>query len=342
MEKSDIEKLDENQKLIILDSYFKLCNQLDFSSGLQEPYILFIDNCVLQDIKHKDNDHNRYLRFLGINLFFDFLVNKSGIEFKLAILPTILYEFNGKKEIESELDYNYLVDKISSLFEPFGLNLLFVGCSNYVESKKSLEHLILDEKRISRVIKNIKKKDWNVELRKDNMIKFPMGIALRAIPKNLKLSYFNRGYVQWAIASAIEVLILNNKNNDREVRKNLRHDLTFSLASINKIKKEMIAGLGDLELLTYCDITSQFRRDNEFTCIALTFDDKLYETLSYRRGLMVTHDPIIIGKSKEEDVKKACQQINFGREKLEEADIKNIDLKRKMADNIQYIRTLFT
>jgi len=227
-------------------------------------------------------------------------------------------------------------------FEPLGLEVFSIGFSGFYDAKKSIQAIRFDEKKITQLITNLKKKEWSVELRKGNIIKLPMAIAHKALLSDLKLKYFNEGYVRWVLASIIEAEIVNNRNNDKQVRNNSRHDLTFSLSALNKIKGGVIEGLGDLELLSYCDVTSQFQNKSEFTCFAITFDKNLFKSFLYRQTLVATHEPFVVGVDSDTDKERKFKQIEEEQKRLDLAGHREGLFRNKAAAFYLEMREVFT
>ena len=97
--KNEIRELDAEGKYLVFHHFDWLIMQLMHSSGLKEPYYIFIDNCILQDVKHKNANKFRLYRHLATRLFFQYLKDRSGLDTKIAIPASILYEFSGKIKV---------------------------------------------------------------------------------------------------------------------------------------------------------------------------------------------------------------------------------------------------
>ncbi len=339
--KKEISRLDKDGRYQVFVHFDWLIMQLLNSSGLKQPYYIFIDNCILQDIKHRHSNGFRFYRFVATKLFLKYLEERSGIEVKIAIPASILYEFSGKKSFDTEQEYKSCLNKLNSCLEIFNIDIHTIGFSDIHEANKSIEAIRFDEKKITKLIKNIKKKEWNVELRNGNITKFPMGIAYRALSSEITLRYFNEGYVRWILSSIIETRIINNRNNDKKVRKDSRHDLTFSLSGLNKVKKGVIEGLGDIDLLSYCDINSQFQNNKSFTCFAITFDEKLFTSFLYRQSLVATHEPIVTGIDTEDDWKRKFQEFDDDCNRLRQAEEKEEEFKSKTIKFYSEMKEIF-
>jgi len=339
--KKEISKLDTAGRYQVFVHFDWLIMQLFNSSGLKQPYYIFIDNCILQDIKHRHSNGFRFYRFVATKLFFKYLKDRSGIDVKIAIPASILYEFSGKKSFDTDQEYKSCLEKLYSCLAIFNLDIHTIGFSDIYEANMSIDAIRFDEKKITKLIKNIKKKEWNVELRKGNIIKFPMGIAYRALPSDIALRYFNEGYVRWILSSIIEAKIINNRNNDKKVRKDSRHDLIFSLSGLNKMKKGVIEGLGDIDLLSYCDINSQFQNDKSFTCFAITFDEKLFTSFLYRQTLVATHEPIVTGGDSEDDWKRKFHELSYNCDRLKQTEKKEEEFKKNTMEFYSEMKEIF-
>ncbi|WP_252179452.1 hypothetical protein [Endozoicomonas sp. 4G] len=305
--KEEIKALDKKDKEKVLVYFAYLMDQFMPSSGFTEPHYLFIDNSILQDIKNKSSSQISYLRYLSTLIFSDFLSRKSKLDIKLAITPAIFYEFSGRKSLENEYKYQEILEKVQDSVDILNIETYTIGFSSFSEINKLIDKVKIDEEIIISKIRDIKNTDWSVRLRFDNGIKFPHAVANKYLSSDLQLKYFDDGYVRWVLSTLIEREIITNKHNDEYVRRNFRHDMIFLIAALNKIKKGIIQGLGDIELLQFCDITGQQYRENNRTCTGITFDENLRNTLAFRTGTFATHEPFKGGESQEERDKKILE-----------------------------------
>jgi hypothetical protein len=64
-------------------------------------------------------------------------------------------------------------------------------------------------------------------------------------------------------------------------------ELSEALADLNEIKRGVLKGLGDIELLQICDVNSQFRQGTGYVLLGQTFDRGLARVLIQRHTYVV-------------------------------------------------------
>ncbi|NJK50683.1 hypothetical protein HC931_23490 [Candidatus Gracilibacteria bacterium] len=67
--------------------------------------------------------------------------------------------------------------------------------------------------------------------------------------------------------------------------KNFRDSSINKTASVSKIWKGILKGLADIEMIQYCNISSQFAARRNYTLYSLTFDKKLAHLLQERTSI---------------------------------------------------------
>jgi len=97
-------------------------------------------------------------------------------------------------------------------------------------------------------------------------------------------------------------------------------------------KKGKITGLGDLSILSLCDMTRQFHNDENFTTIGVTFDVRLYGILSTHSSIVSHSDPILLGGETKESIGRKLGDFYERGQKLTEANKAATDFFREFAD----------
>lgn len=278
-----------------------MINQFIGSIGVNKDINIFLDNNIIQDVKHSE-DEERRLRFIGVFLFFELLKTYLALNIKLVLSPVIFYEHTGKEKIHNNLDYDKKVHDILSILSIFNLEVSFYKFDSYKKLNEILNDLISDEKKIIDELNELKSTEFEVNLiNKDQTQEVsPLSVSINLQEGKLDLKYFKPFYVNFILSSKIEKKILDNNKNDKNTRRKYSKDLDkFPLSSLIKIKKGSLQGLGDIELFQECDLSSQYTKDAQTINVAITFDKILHNILSRRQTLVATHEPIITGEDSE-------------------------------------------
>jgi hypothetical protein len=205
------------------------------------------------------------------------------------------------------------------------------------EAKNVLGQIVHDESVIARAISEIKSGDWTMVLRRGSILWIPFALSQRLAPDTLDLRYFDLGWVRWVLAALIERLILTNKANDARVRKTFHNEDAGILAALNKLRKGVLQGLGDIELLSLCAIGSQFHQEEEETRTALTFDTKLQQALAMRSGLFATHEPFAPGRDSATDIQRKFDELMEGRRRLKVVAERDAVFRQRAAIHFGYL-----
>jgi len=186
------------------------------------------------------------------------------------------------------------------------------GASSFAEGRAVLSDIVHDESVIAGAVSAIKGKDWTVALRDGSRMTMPLPLSYRLVPQELKLKYFDLTCVRAILASLIERRILENRQNDAHVRRTFRNKDVGVLGSLNRLKKGVLQGLGDIELLAACSINRQFQQRQDHTCTALSFDETLNRALALHRSRMATHEPIQMGDDSSEEIRRKFAELSDG------------------------------
>lgn len=117
----------------------------------------------------------------------------------------------------------------------------------------------------------------------------PFSLAWAEVAGDLPVQYFDPHYVRLMLASRIELLIVEQSQLDPRTKSAIHScRRSESLVKLNEIcrKRNVLTGLGDLDLLQLCDIERQYQRPVGYVLVGQTFDRKLSEALTLRSGLV--------------------------------------------------------
>ena len=95
------------------------------------------------------------------------------------------------------------------------------------------------------------------------------------------------------------------ENKDQPKARNLMYKGDGTVFSILKPKDGGVEGLGDIELLTYCDLASQTMNNSPEITVGLTYDKRLCETLLERLNHVTIGPSFQSGSDKPADASQA-------------------------------------
>jgi hypothetical protein len=310
------------------------------SAGLSPPHLLFLDNSILQDLEKRDIDSTSALRAYAFELFADFIVNHANLQSALVVTPVSFYEFCGRKIPANAQEWKALADRIHRCLSCVTLHIDSFGSEEYGRAKAIFEDIADDAARLAHEVKEIKRADWAMPLRDGTRTLIPFTFALRAMKGKLRLRYFHAPTAEFILAALVERLILDHKGNDQEVTRKFRDGKVYPLASISKIKNDVLQGLGDIELYQYCDVSSQYRRKQGQTYTALTFDKNLALSLANRTTLVATHEPIVGGSDSKARIQEKIDDLKGEFIRLRAAKEREDSVRRRAAMHIEVLKPI--
>lgn len=352
--KQEIHNLDEEEKKYLIDKFNFLVSNIISALGFPEPIQLIIDNQILNDLKYfetnKSKNRKRYIRLLSVFMVFDCLLFYLEHNINVLLTPAVFFEFNHKKIPETEKNFKAVFNECISLLSEFGVNTLsFFSLEDFQVAKKYLKNIERDEHKIRNIITKLKLKQqkssfklfdrfkWmteNNEKAKCELFRPPFMIAYQiAAKQNIKLKYFNRDIVNLFIASHLEPEIYSHNAQTNLVKqkiKGFRNKSIEKTKSVSNIKKGKLKGLADIEIIQYCNFSSQFSSNMNHTLFALTFDDKVSQLLNERTEFSL-HSEEISGKDDEENFKAKFDNFIADIKRIELAEEKESKAIKKLA-----------
>lgn len=360
--KNEILTLNKEEKTELLNNFVFLVSNIESVIGLTKLLYLIVDNQILIDLSYINTDNfepeyrRRYIRRISVLMLFNYLSSYVELNIKTLLIPTIFYELNNRNILKTNNDFQSLLNKYSTLIEVLDTETISWGLDNFNIAKRNLQQIEQDERKILNVLNDLKqqkmtfqvfdKMEWrdeNNEKVKCKMFKPPFLIANQLIfSKKLKLKYFDENIVKYIIASHLEPKIYldsvqNNSSLKQEI-KGFRHESIQKTASVTKIKKGMLKGLADIEMLQFCNIGMQFRSNTNYTLFAVTFDEKLLELLQERTRLSVSMELSSRDNAETFEFKLKQHEININRINI--AQEKQLEACDKFILFFQELKTL--
>jgi hypothetical protein len=107
-----INSFSQQERYSLLQDFFFLSHHLEFIYGMPEPWLLIIDNQILIDLQHKEqnknseNNRKRYIRLIAVFLIFNFLINYSEKQIGVVLTPCVFFEFNRRRVPKDIKEFN--------------------------------------------------------------------------------------------------------------------------------------------------------------------------------------------------------------------------------------------
>lgn len=298
----------EEKKKALLQNFLFLSRKLESIFGMNNPWLLIIDNQILIDLEYnqfKKDNRERYIRLIAIFMIFNFLLDYSEKRIKIVLTPCVFYEFNKRKVPENPNNFNSSLGSCLFLLKTLGAKeLLSFGLDDYKVTRSTLKNIAHDEKEIIKLVQKLKRKEMNFELYqklswdkesdkkgKIEMFTPPFIIASQIVAsQKIKLRYFDRNIVNHIIACHLENKVYSDSVQTKIQKtqiKNSRNDSMNKTVSLSKIENEKLKGLADIEMIQYCNILSQFSHALDHTLYPLTFDKALAHLLEEKTRIRV-------------------------------------------------------
>lgn len=278
---------------------------------LDGPIYLVLDNSIIQDFKHCQRKKKRWLNALSYLVFCRFISIFSDRITYLCITPVSVYEHGGKSVPAKAENAKALVAEIFSFLAPCRLPFATVGFDESRDLIQILEDVHHDAKFMAIFAEQIDDMDLQYDLRTPfGGTYIPLSIAADLIPDDMPLRYFNPWYVKYIFTSRIENKIAEQSSQHPEAQPIRSGERSITLAELNELKRGVLKGIGDIDLLQMCDIQRQYVTRPGHVLLGQTLDKTLATVLNYHHNYV--EEKGVIGGSKDIDRQiKAAVNLMF-------------------------------
>lgn len=262
-----------------------LVNSFVYASQLDGQVFLVPDNNIIQDFKHREKS-GRNLRRLAYLAFCRFVKFWNTREARLAISPVIIYEHLGRKAGSARA----AMASITDLLYELQISLHGVEFESQEELSAQLQRVHRDEGLLASLLRDLDGRSWAHDPA-PHSYELLWCVEEAAIPDVSGLQYFNPWYVKTALRCQIEQRIIEQSKAKYGVSPIFPSELSTSVARLNKIcsRRDILTGLGDLDLLQMCDLTRQHQQAHGYFMLGQTFDEDLADALRLRSALVESH-----------------------------------------------------
>ncbi|HXU93770.1 MAG TPA: hypothetical protein VFP33_08955 [Gallionella sp.] len=312
-----------------------------YASGyeLDGPLFLVLDNCIIQDFKHRKTKADRALKALAYTTFCRFVKGWSDRPTYLAVTAVAIYEHLGRKPVSSPHAASSVLSELKTLLADTELSVTTIGFNNIQELQRLLHDVHEDANFLLQYVQEIDAANWQCDLKAPIGVRIPMSIACEAIPDNLPLKYFDPWYVKFVLESRIEQLIIEHSQQNPDAMPIGCGEMSIALSSLNEVsKKKLLKGLGDIDLLQVCDINRQYKQKIGYVLLGQTVDKGLAEVLRHRHTY---HESVGMTGGSPNATEEISKMVNFMLSNpFAEQDARRAIIRPKMADFLHELATL--
>lgn len=271
------------QTLQFFESARLLVEHYSVAYQLPGELVLVLDNSIVQDFKHRGSQAQSAARALAFVAFCRFVTLWSDRPSHLAVPAVAIYEHMGRQPAENDAHLHAVVDELLALLADTRMRVTALGFGQPRPLLEVLRDIHSDAQMLTALAQGIHGRSWKTDLRTSFGVKIPMSLAHEAVPDQLPLRYFHPAYVKLAFSARIEREIIQQSKHDPEAQPISSGELMELLAGLNGKRKAIVGGklqgLGDIELLQYCDLRRQHQRPAKHVFVGQTYDHDLARVL---------------------------------------------------------------
>ncbi|MDO8036830.1 hypothetical protein O3297_25710 [Janthinobacterium sp. SUN128] len=274
----------DEEKIDFFKDYDKIISLLHCYASVSERLLVFIDNNILEDIAKRETDRKRMQRFSSLLAALMLAQEYYMLEIFACLSPAILFEAAGKKSNLSNQEVSALLMKITLAVAEIGLVVHRVGFTTPNSLRRLFKLIHEDEKKLRKALDEVAAKKWRRDFKSESGfgIRIPFSLAEDECP-TLRLRYFDPWMVKFLLMHMIEKGMYRENKEQPRARSMMLYGASTAF-SILKSRVAGVEGLGDIELMTYCDLTTQTMANSPEITMALTFDRRLHDSLILRSG----------------------------------------------------------
>jgi len=270
---------------------------------------LVLDNSVIQEIKHRKEKTNRAVKAEAYLTFCKFVKHWSDRITYLTISPMAVYEHLGRKIPTTIIEIHNTLTELNRILSATSLEIRYLNFRNAETLYPLLISISQDEAELTKYVKNIDQSSWKTDLSAPIGVKIPMSVAFNSLPPLPPLEYFHPWYVHFVLSGRVEKYIIEQSRHNPKAMPIGSGELTILFSKLNTFKRQVLQGLGDIDIFQICDVCQQFQNNSESFFIGQTLDRDLHEVLTKRHILHASSEVIIGGAPDQEE--KISNLVNF-------------------------------
>ncbi|MEM5440025.1 hypothetical protein AB4Y32_39965 [Paraburkholderia phymatum] len=242
---------------------------------VSERLLVFIDNNVLQDVLKHEEEPRRRARFHALLALLMVAEDHYLLDIFACVSPAIVYEAGYRGVRPADVAYSQVMEALADI----GLRTHSVGFNRPAELRKIFRRIRHDERQIRRALDEIRATSWKRDFTDKDLlgIRIPFAVAEDECP-NVRLRHFDPNYVKFLLMHIIEKQMFR-ENGDQKKARRLMEDPKEKAFSVIKPHGDGVEGLGDVELISCCDLSAQTVNRTPYITMALTVDGGLQNAL---------------------------------------------------------------
>lgn len=300
---------------------------------------LVLDNSLIQEIKHRKTQPNRAIKAEAYLTFCKFVKYWSDRTTYLALSPMAIYEHFGRRVPQTIMETHSALIELNNILSVTYLEIRYINFHDAESLHSILLNIADDEAELTKYIKKIDKISWKTDLSAPRGVKIPMSIAAESLPPLPKLNYFLPWYVRFVLTGRVEQYIIDQSKHNPNAMPIGSGELTILFSKLNTFRKNILQGLGDIDIFQICDVSRQYQEKSEFLFIGQSLDKDLIEVLSHRHSLYVSSE-IVIGGSPNQDEKISDLVKFMFSNPFEENEIRRHHIQPKFMDFMDFISNI--
>jgi len=331
------EKKDKDILTFLMETY-KFTAHYAASCELSETLYLVLDNSIIQEIKHRKDQSHRAIKAEAYLTFCKFVKYWSNTTTFIAISPMVVYEHLGRKIPKTRWELQIALNELHTIICATTLEIRYLGFCDAESLYPLLENIVHDEVVLTTYIKNLDERSWKTDLSHPHGVKIPMSIASKSLPTLPQLKYFRLGYIHFVLSGRVEKYIIEQSKHNPNAMPIGGGDLPNLFYKINTYKKDLLKGLGDIDIFQICDVSGQCSQNSESYFIGQTLDKDLRKILNIRH-VKYSSVEFVVGESStnKEDIKNL---LSVMLDPFEEDKKRSQLIQPKFSDFIKFIEEI--
>lgn len=265
---AEIKRLRPKAQERFAENLIMLISQIERSVILRGPYRLVVDSNILMRLESYRTG-NITEGLLSILLAFA-LIKRLPFHIDVVIRPVVFYEFLRLKNVTSTREHWEKFKDLKSIIEDeLEIILFFDGIETYAGAEYYGKLIESDANKIANTLRSYQERDWRFDfIRKaggfdgawlgNGLIEVAPLFAAHGLYAEIGLEYFNEKRASIFFIEHIEKHITECPRNNKEIIKKYAKK-NYLLTKILKLSpKGILVGLADIDILTLCNIQSQF------------------------------------------------------------------------------------
>lgn len=349
----EVRKLKPKAQKQFVENLLNLLEQVTRSLVLRGPYRLTIDSNILMRVESYRSGTITE-GFLSVLLAFNF-IKRLPFHIDVVVRPVVFHEFLRLKKVASTREHWEKFKELKSLIEDeFQVTLFFDGIETYAGAEYYGKLIERDAAKIAETLRSYQERDWKFDFVREpggfdgmllngGLIEIPPFLAARGLYTRLDLKYFDEQKASRFFIDHIERHLIECPHNDKKIINKYSKDEPSILTKVLKLSsKGNLVGLADIDILTLCNVQSQFNEQAQGryfpASIGMSIDENLSKALSFFSSIQLSSSQMIGGQSNIEDNLAKMEAFAHDQKRINEGELREqraMKIAREFIDEIK-------